>query len=172
MGLMSWLGIGRTVQGVAEVFVENRTARARQEHAEQLAAMAAQSAEFEQPRAGWFDSLVNGLNRLPRPALAMGTLGLFAFAMFDPISFGARMQGLALMPDPMWWLLGAIVSFYFGARELHHFRGAKPARPSDIAEVVERVREVEALNAVNTAPEVKPDAGNAAIAAWRRENGG
>ena len=32
------------------------------------------------------------------------------------------MQGLALVPEPLWWLLGAIVSFYFGARELHHQR--------------------------------------------------
>jgi hypothetical protein len=33
------------------------------------------------------------------------------------------MQGLAYVPEPLWWLLGAVVSFYFGARELHHYRG-------------------------------------------------
>ena len=32
------------------------------------------------------------------------------------------MQGLALVPEPLWWLMGAIVSFYFGAREAHYFR--------------------------------------------------
>ena len=26
------------------------------------------------------------------------------------------MQGLALVPEPLWWLLGVVVSFYFGAR--------------------------------------------------------
>jgi hypothetical protein len=26
------------------------------------------------------------------------------------------MQGIALVPEPLWWLLGVIVSFYFGAR--------------------------------------------------------
>ena len=36
------------------------------------------------PGAGWFDRLVNGLNRLPRPLLAFGTLGLFIYAMIDP----------------------------------------------------------------------------------------
>ena len=30
--------------------------------------------------------------------------------------------GLALVPEPLWWLLGAIVSFYFGAREAHYIR--------------------------------------------------
>jgi len=44
----------------------------------------------------------------------------------DPISFAERMVGLELVPDPLWWLLGAIVSFYFGARELHYFREKRP----------------------------------------------
>jgi hypothetical protein len=32
------------------------------------------------------------------------------------------MVGLAEVPEPLWWLLGAIVGFYFGARELHYRR--------------------------------------------------
>ena len=40
--------------------------------------------------------------------------------MVDPIWFATRMQGVALVPEPLWWLLGAIVSFYFGAR--HHVK--------------------------------------------------
>lgn len=32
------------------------------------------------------------------------------------------MDGLALVPEPLWWLMGAIVSFYFGSREAHYFR--------------------------------------------------
>ena len=38
------------------------------------------------------------------------------------------MEGLALVPDPLWWLLGAIVSFYFGARELHYQRARQSLR--------------------------------------------
>ncbi len=166
---MSWLGLGRSVAQVAEVFVENKTARAAQEHVEHVASVNALQSEFARPRGGWFDQLVDGLNRLPRPALAAGTLGLFAYAMVDPISFGARMQGLALMPDPLWWLLGAIVSFYFGARELHHFRGSKAVPPEQVAEVVRRVNAVEAL-AEAAAPEAG-SSGNAAVAAWREDGG-
>jgi hypothetical protein len=59
---------------------------------------------------------MDGVNRIPRPALALGTLGLFVAAMIDPIWFAARMQGIALVPEPLWWLLGVVVSFYFGAR--------------------------------------------------------
>ena len=42
--------------------------------------------------------------------------------MAEPPGFSVRMEGLQLVPEPLWWLLGAVVSFYFGARELHHQR--------------------------------------------------
>jgi hypothetical protein len=48
--------------------------------------------------------------------------------MAAPAGFSLRMQGLALVPEPLWWLLGAIVSFYFGAREMH-YRRETPAAP-------------------------------------------
>ena len=73
--------------------------------------------------------------------LALGTLGLFVYAMLAPAGFSLRMQGLALVPEPLWWLLGAIVSFYFGARELHHQRTrsrAAPVAPVDAARRRER----------------------------------
>ena len=73
-------------------------------------------------RSGAFDRFINGLNRLPRPMLALGTLGLFVYAMIDPVPFAERMVGLNYVPEPLWWLLTAIVGFYFGAREAHYFR--------------------------------------------------
>jgi len=33
----------------------------------------------------------------------------------DPIWFADRMLGLLLEPEPLCWLLGVTVSFYFGA---------------------------------------------------------
>lgn len=118
--------VGEAVGGVAEVFVGNRAAREAAEHAAFLASLGQFGAEFAVPRTGWFDRFVEGLNRLPRPMLALGTLGLFVYAMAEPAGFATRMQGLAYIPEPLWWLLGAVVSFYFGARELHHFRGRPP----------------------------------------------
>ncbi|GAB5438494.1 holin family protein [Falsiruegeria mediterranea] len=122
MGLMSGVfellfGGGRNVvRETAEVFRENAEAGAQRAQSTQTQAMTQFGAEFAVPRKGWFDRFVDGLNRLPRPALALGTLGLFISAMVDPLWFSARMQGIALVPEPLWWLLGVIVSFYFGAR--------------------------------------------------------
>jgi len=123
------LGLGRTAQqiggavgNVAEVFVGNRAERDAADHARQVQALEQFSSEFTTVGSGRFDRFVNGLNRLPRPLMTLGTLGLFVHAMADPDSFSTRMAGLARVPDQLWWLLGVIVSFYFGAREMHHRR--------------------------------------------------
>lgn len=122
MGLISGIlgllfGTGRNVvRETAEVFRENADAGAQRAFDLREQAIVQFGAEFQVPQKGAFDRFVDGLNRLPRPALALGTLGLFVAAMIDPLWFAARMQGIALVPEPLWWLLGVIVSFYFGAR--------------------------------------------------------
>lgn len=107
---------GNVIQQTAEVFVENAEKGAARTVALQADALAQYATEFQARQRGLFDRLLDGVNRLPRPAMALGTLGLFTAAMLDPIWFAKRMQGIALVPEPLWWLLGAVVSFYFGAR--------------------------------------------------------
>ncbi len=132
-------GGGRNVvRETAEVFRENAEAGAARDTAVKQATLAQFAAEFQHPRQGVFDRVVDGLNRLPRPMLAFGTIGLMVAAMVDPIWFAARMQGIALVPEPMWWLMGAIVSFYFGAR--HQAKGQEFQR--SIAETMARAGEV------------------------------
>ncbi len=121
--------LGEAATGVAEVFTPNATKKMQAAHDAYLAALGEHGEEFQHARPGAFDSLVNGLNRLPRPMLALGTVGLFAHAMVDPVGFARRMQGLDAVPEPLWWLLAAIVGFYFGAREAHYFRIRPPAAP-------------------------------------------
>lgn len=157
MGLMGALtglgGLMRNAEGLAEVFVGNKTKENAAQHAEYLAALAQLAAEFEHPRQNWFDATISGLNRLPRPALACGTLGLFVYAMADPIGFADRMQGLELVPEPLWWLLGAIVSFYFGAREMHYFRKRRPTVPlKDLVRVTQTRDAIGAMRPDDAAP--------------------
>jgi hypothetical protein len=121
--------LGEAAQGVAEVFVPSSTKRMELSAEAQMAALRQLGEEYQHPALSWFDRLVNGLNRLPRPFLAFGTLGLFIYAMIDPEAFAHRMVGLNAVPEPLWWLLGAIVAFYFGARETHYFRNRTVVSP-------------------------------------------
>lgn len=179
-------GSGRNVIAeTAEVFRVNAEAQAGRDAAAQAAALAQFGQEFAQKRRSWFDRLMDGLNRVPRPAMALGTLGLFASAMIDPVWFSERMVGIALVPEPLWWLLAAIVSFYFGAR--HQAKGQEFRReiattlaavPQVAAQLTElgRLRDEAAPPAPDNAPgtpaAAAPVAGgdteNAALDEWRR----
>lgn len=173
MGLMGQIfslifGNGRNViRDTAEVFVENAEAGAERGAAAQAAALAQFAAEFATPRRGWFDRLMDALNRVPRPALALGTLALFVSAMVDPVWFAARMTGIALVPEPMWWLLGAIVSFYFGAR--HQAKGQEYQRDladgmaRTLPQVLKAMRQIEGGTASTLVPNDNP-----ALEDWRK----
>ncbi|WP_299837788.1 holin family protein [uncultured Jannaschia sp.] len=141
MGLMGGIAassgavatLGRAARGLSEVFVPNATEGQRQGHETQRAALEQLGAEFELERDGWFDRCIDGMNRLPRPMLALGTMGLFVYAMIEPAAFATRMEGLHYVPEPLWWLLGAIVGFYFGARELHYVRRPRAVAQTTVA---------------------------------------
>lgn len=104
------------LKDTVEVFRKNSEADAARAQELRIEALKQHAREFETKNDGLFDRIMDGVNRIPRPALALGTLGLFLAAMVDPVWFAARMQGIALVPEPLWWLLGVVVSFYFGAR--------------------------------------------------------
>ena len=75
-------------------------------------------------KAGRYDRVLDAVNRLPRPLMAISTLVMFADAMLDPAGFARRMTALQAMPEQLWWLAGGIITFYFGARETHYLRKA------------------------------------------------
>ena len=133
--------VGNAATGMAEILTPSATRRMELDEEAYARAITEQQAEFSAVSVHWFDAVVNGLNRLPRPLLTLGTIGLFVYAMVEPVGFSARMEGLALVPDPLWWLMGAIVSFYFGAREAHYFRSRVWPRATVRAKVVGRAGE-------------------------------
>ena len=164
-------GGGRNlVSETAHVFRENAEGEAVRAAAYRMAALNQFGTEFAIPRRGGFDRFMDGLNRVPRPAMALGSLGLLVAAMADPVWFAARMQGIALVPEPLWWLTGAIVSFYFGAR--HQAKGQEFQR--SIAEtlmllpsVSKNLRTIDALHHAAEPAAAMPAGSNAALADWR-----
>jgi hypothetical protein len=159
-GFMTFLfGDGRNVvTETAQVFrehAENGAVRAASARSDSLAQFAA---EFVHPNRGAFDRIVDGLNRLPRPALALGTIWLFVMAMQNPAQFAQGMEGLALVPEPLWWLMGAIVSFYFGAR--HQAKGQEFQRSVALSMATNQMSKP----VVDTAPS------NAALQDWQADH--
>lgn len=171
----------------ASVFNENSDHAAERARDIQVQAMTQYGSEFSPQRLGLFDRLMDGVNRLPRPVMALGCIGLFISAMVDPIWFSLRMQGVGLVPQPLWWLLGVIVSFYFGAR--HQAKGQEfqrsiagtMARTPQVMENITALGELRQWQDHNGAASANPDKPvpgvdrlavlaepNAALDAWRR----
>ena len=95
MGLMNRLlgvgeasvAVGSAVENVAEVFTVNKTKAELARKAQSMATLDQYASEFSLSSVRCFDSFINGLNRLPRPIMALGTVGLFVFAMANPDAF-------------------------------------------------------------------------------------
>lgn len=187
-GVLAFLfGSNRNViRETVEVFRENSENGAERNLVVRQQAVSQFGAEFQGATKSAFDRFVDGLNRLPRPAMALGTLGLFVAAMVDPIWFSARMQGIALVPEPLWWLLGVIVSFYFGARHQAKVQELQREISATMARTPQVLRNLQALEDMRVEPvglaspgsdvslaedATQPDA-NPALEDWRRIRSG
>ncbi len=154
-------GSRNVLKETAEVFRENSEGASVRASQYQASALTQFSGEFLPGSRGAFDRFMDGVNRLPRPMMALGCLGLFVMAMVDPDGFALRMQGIALVPEPLWWLLGVVVSFYFGAR--HQAKGQ--AFQQQMADSLARIQTVS-----QPQKQAKPQTGdNPALRDWQRE---
>ena len=93
--------------------------------------------------------------------LALGTIGLFVSAMAEPVWFAARMAGIATVLEPLWWLMGTIVSFYFGAR--HQVKRQEFQK--------QMVKTAAAVHVPTISRPIIDASDNAAIAQWQAQNG-
>lgn len=156
---MSFWSLVPIVGGMVERYQKGRAAKEDNRHAQEMATLTQFAAEFGHGR-NWFDSLIDGFNRLPRPVMVGGMAYYFILSWSDPERFGIINAGLATIPDPMWYLSGIMVSFFFGARELAHLRkgkGFEAAARAAVDVVTSRKKTSEWL--VETFPDVQLKAG-------------
>jgi hypothetical protein len=125
--MWSWLsrillgsgGVGQVAKDVGSVFAENREAAGQRSHEHDMAALEQFAAEFvARQQRTWWDSFIDGLNRLPRPLIALMVWGGMVYVPFWPERALEVAQVYSAMPDGLWLLLGTIVAFYFGSRAI------------------------------------------------------
>ena len=147
---MNWLnmitGLLNPVNDVIKTAFGSREMRDQTAASENAATMQEYAAEFA-PRAQrtWFDSLVDGLNRLQRPTYTFSTLGLFWLAYKNPKDFAQIMISIALIPEQFWIIIGMIVGFLFSSRMIEKLpvsQGFKPISDGEIKRIREVAREL------------------------------
>lgn len=142
------LVFSKTGRETITALVGDKAARDKQAADAHTAGLNQLSAEFARDRRGILDDVADALNRLPRPLFALGTFALFIYAFKDPIGFAARMQALAVIPEPLWMTLGAIITFYFVGR-MQAYHVGKGASPETVRQTAETIRQIEAMRPVS-----------------------
>lgn len=94
------------------------------------------AAEFGHSKT-WWDSLIDGLNRLPRPFMTFGTIYLFAYCWVSPEDFIKGATALQAMPKEGWYILAAIVTFWFAAKLPKDFGKFKAPKIKEIKQEIQ-----------------------------------
>ncbi|MBP7338686.1 3TM-type holin [Niveispirillum sp.] len=180
--VQAMIGVGaQAVAAAVTPFVGDKLQDEASRHGEMLARFQQFGAEFadRQNRTGW-DSFIDGLNRLPRPAMALGVIGIFVWASADPAGFAVAAQAWSLIPEEMWIVLGAIIAFFFGDRTLLSARRGKAPTAEHVGAVLAARARLEKLRPDPAADPDRydremADRGNplsdAVIQEWNRRHG-
>ncbi len=171
-------GLTETVKGIAGVFTPNKEAQSQRDAEARAASMVQYAAEFNvHANRNWFDSIVDGLNRLVRPIMAYSVIGFFGVVIYDVDLAMKAIQSLAIVPTGMWALLSIIVTFYFGGRM--HLKGKQFLVTKAQLEASKSMAELRKDNAdtvsadeyVNSMSDTKKTLPNNVILEWKRRRG-
>lgn len=114
MGILGKLPI---IGDIIKTVFGSRLERDRAHHDEQMQVYDQFASEFRAIEGRtWWDSLIDGLNRLPRPVMTFGVIYLFVLAVTKPNEFVISVQAIRLVPYEMWVTLWMIIGFWFGTK--------------------------------------------------------
>lgn len=171
---VKWFGktvetVGNTVVDVTKVFKGSESDRENNTHQQYLASMQAFSNEFapKQNRTKW-DSFWDGINRMPRPLIVIAIFSYFGLSYYSPTEFQALNVALDTVPEQMWWIMTAVVSFYFAAREFQKGRDTKMAlSDKEFKSVQERIAKLREKTEKEL-PAKSMDYINPSVEAWKK----
>ena len=188
MAVLFGAGRNRPLE-IIEALRPNAESLSRRGYDLDTAALAQLTAEFARPSRNWFDSLIDGLNRLPRPMITLGLVYVLVLPVYDPIRAAEVFTSLAIIPPALWVLMSIVVTFFFGGRMQtsdqnfnRDLAGAATALPGIMAQLdqLQAMRAPAAENAgtplaagtgtdAGASIEVLRPSDNPALSAWQAE---
>lgn len=146
--------------GLGGKWLDNKAQREQNVHNEQMSVSGQFAAEFNYRGANrtWFDSLIDGINRMPRPFIVFGMIWLLSMSAWDPIWFAEIMTGLSLTPDWLAILFGQIILLFFGGRMLENWSMSKPPSVKQVKQVTDTIEMLRKLRAERDAQKDSPTA--------------
>lgn len=143
--------------GLARVFVKDKTEGQQLDAAQQASVSEQFSAEFNDRRnRTWWDSLIDGVNRLPRPVIAFSVIAMMFWPVIDPIEFSIVMQAYSIVPAWVAGLFIQVVALFFGGKFLTDMKfGGVPKQK--VVEMMEAVKELRGLKLQSEKPIISED---------------
>lgn len=138
----------KAVNGVVKTAFGSRHDREQNAAMLDAAVQGQYAAEFHD-RTGrtWFDSLVDGVNRLVRPTLAIYICWMvFALPLIDLDLFMQIITAYGAVPEALWGLAGIIITFFFGGRMQYknlQFKQSDIQRVREVKQTLEEMRRPE-----------------------------
>lgn len=143
------------VGDLAGKFFGNKEAREANSAAVDKASIDQWAAESTKPNTNWFDSLVDGFNRLMRPiGFAITIWIVMIWPQYDLIGFQQAMVAYEAVPD---WLAGLVITVWaflytgrFLSKDMTKF---KSKSKKEFLDILEKQRDLEALRQSNKVPD-------------------
>jgi hypothetical protein len=165
--------VGGTVVDVKKAWSGSKADQDLYAHEQFVAGVQSYAAEFA-PRKNrtWWDSLWDGINRMPRPLIVIAIFWYFSLSYRNPTEFQVLNTALETVPERMWWIMSAVVSFYFVAREFQKDRDTKMAlSDKEFGEVQKRIAKLREAQ-INELPPKEEGYVNPSIEAWKKKQSG
>ena len=131
-----------SASGLAKIFVGDKSERESNTHSEQESAfdvLQAEAAAQSRENRNWFDSLIDGINRIPRPLGFFSVIGILIWCPIDPASFANAMVSYQLVPEWLALIVGQVFLMFYGGRLLENWK-MKPVDPKVTASVLAQLK--------------------------------
>lgn len=115
-------GLGNTVVNGIKVVKGDKAAREKYAAQQFTGALDLAATEFKTAGDTWFDTLINGISRLPRPIIQFSGIAYFYWVAYNSTSVQNFGENLTAMPAWFTFMASSVILFPFGTRGLEkHF---------------------------------------------------
>ena len=104
------------------------------------------AAEFLRPPRTWWDSLVDGFNRLIRPVIVCHTLFFMILVVTNPQKGQVIALALSTIPEALWWIIGSVILFYFGSRMTEKIMINRTTGLKQFRNALEQIKEINTIS--------------------------
>ena len=126
-------GVSKPIREIAGQFIAPKDTRQLNQHEYKLAVLEQFQAYTTSNKGSMFERFVGGLNALPRPLIALGTISLIGYIIIAPTEAGVILQAKIEMLNTFntFWqgIIAGVFALYYGGRmQMKHYNAKEQSQ--------------------------------------------